>query len=110
VLPAGFSYLGELNRAAAHAKQAGIVPVPQIAVANRVGTIVERLQASREALSTVVARAEESHDDVVAQARLLTSEAADRMAEVREASDALELAVGDDHWPLPKYREMLFPV
>jgi glutamine synthetase len=58
----------------------------------------------------VVARAEESHDDVVAQARLLTSEAADRMAEVREASDALELAVGDDHWPLPKYREMLFPV
>jgi len=24
--------------------------------------------------------------------------------------DALELSVGDDYWPLPKYREMLFPV
>jgi len=24
--------------------------------------------------------------------------------------DALELIVGDDYWPLPKYREMLFPV
>jgi len=25
-------------------------------------------------------------------------------------SDALELIVGDEYWPLPKYREMLFPV
>ena len=25
-------------------------------------------------------------------------------------SDALEVLVGDEHWPLPKYREMLFPV
>jgi glutamine synthetase len=29
---------------------------------------------------------------------------------VRTASDALELALPDDHWPLPKYREILFPV
>jgi glutamine synthetase len=32
------------------------------------------------------------------------------MAEVREACDALELVVGDEFWPLPKYREILFPV
>jgi glutamine synthetase len=32
------------------------------------------------------------------------------MAEVREASDALELSIADEHWPLPRYREMLFPV
>jgi glutamine synthetase len=32
------------------------------------------------------------------------------MAAVREASDALELAISDEQWPLPKYREMLFPV
>ena len=32
------------------------------------------------------------------------------MAEVREASDALELSIADDQWPLPRYREMLFPV
>jgi len=25
-------------------------------------------------------------------------------------SDELELTVGDEYWPLPKYREMLFPV
>ena len=44
------------------------------------------------------------------QAELLTSEGADTMAEVRKVCDALELIVGDDYWPLPKYREMLFPV
>jgi glutamine synthetase len=32
------------------------------------------------------------------------------MAAVRESSDALELLVGDEFWPLPKYREILFPV
>ena len=32
------------------------------------------------------------------------------MADVRRVRDALELLVADDHWPLPKYREMLFPV
>ena len=32
------------------------------------------------------------------------------MAEVREACDAIELAISDEVWPLPRYREMLFPV
>jgi len=41
---------------------------------------------------------------------LLTTEGADTMGEVRKVCDALELIVADDCWPLPKYREMLFPV
>jgi len=32
------------------------------------------------------------------------------MAELRASCDAMELMVPDDQWPLPKYREMLFPV
>jgi glutamine synthetase len=44
------------------------------------------------------------------QATLLTTQGADRMADVRESSDALELVVSDELWPLPKYREMVFPV
>ena len=32
------------------------------------------------------------------------------MAAVRERCDALELVIGDELWPLPKYREMLFQV
>ena len=31
-----------------------------------------------------------------------------RLQQLREAVDALEERVDDDHWPLPSYREMLF--
>jgi glutamine synthetase len=75
-----------------------------------VGELVQELQEFREDLSDVIARAEAKHDDPAGQAQMLTSEGADTMAEVRKVCDALELAVGDDYWPLPKYREMLFPV
>jgi glutamine synthetase len=32
------------------------------------------------------------------------------MAAVRAACDAVEVSIDDELWPLPKYREMLFPV
>jgi glutamine synthetase len=110
VIPAAYSYLSQLTEAAAQAKTAGIAVVPQITTANQVGELVQELQESREDLSDVIARAEAKHDDPAAQAELLTSEGADTMSEVRKACDALELLVSDDCWPLPKYREMLFPV
>ena len=50
------------------------------------------------------------HDALEKQAKLLTSTGADAMAAVRAACDALEVSVADSSWPLPKYREMLFPV
>jgi glutamine synthetase len=50
------------------------------------------------------------HDDPRKQAGFLTSEGARCMDAVRVACDDLELTVGDEYWPLPKYREMLFPV
>ena len=49
-------------------------------------------------------------DDPTKAAMLLTTDGADTMANVRASCDALEVLVADDHWPLPKYREMLFPV
>ena len=55
-------------------------------------------------------KAEHMHEDPTKAAMLLTHEGADIMADVRAACDALEVLVADDVWPLPKYREMLFPV
>jgi glutamine synthetase len=110
VIPAAFSYLSELSNSASKAKGAGIAVVPQVATANTVGELVQELQEFREDLSDVIARAEALHEDPIAQADLLTSEGADTMGEVRKVCDALELCVADDCWPLPKYREMLFPV
>jgi glutamine synthetase len=110
VLPASYSYLGTLSESAANSKTAGITIVPQIAAANDVGKLVESLQKKRDALAAVIEKADGMHDSPEACAKLLTSDGADRMAEVRDLTDKLELVVGDEFWPLPKYREMLFPV
>ena len=110
VVPAGMTYLNQLAAGAADAKAAGITAVPQVALADKVGGIVTELVARRERLQAVIDRAESMHGDPSECAALLTGEGADAMAAVRESADALELVVSDDMWPLPKYREMLFPV
>jgi glutamine synthetase len=110
ILPAAFSYSGSLSTSAAHAVAAGIANVPQIAAANEIGGMIETLRACRDTLATAIQKAEGMHDDPPAQARHLTKAGADAMAAARDASDTLELKVADDLWPLPKYREMLFPV
>jgi glutamine synthetase len=110
VLPAGYAYANALARGAAHAKQAGIARAPQAAAAERLGAMVEALESARGRLGRVAERAAGMHGDPSECGRLLTGEGAGAIAEVRAASDALELALPDDQWPLPKYREMLFPV
>jgi glutamine synthetase len=109
VLPACYSYLNQLAAGAAQARAAGITRVPQAAAAEHVGALVETLQERREALAATLA-AVDGLEDAEAQARRLTTEGAERLRETREACDALEVVVADELWPLPKYREMLFPV
>ncbi|MEX2182525.1 MAG: glutamine synthetase III [Gemmatimonadaceae bacterium] len=110
ILPAAYGYLGELASAAASAKQAGIKLIPQRAAAESTGALVSELQKQVAALHSAIHKAEAMHDDPVKCANFLTSGGADAMAACRELSNKLELTVGDDHWPLPRYREMLFPV
>jgi glutamine synthetase len=110
VLPAAFSYSGELAASAAHAVTAGIKNVPQIDAANEVGALIEALRTRRAELVSAIEKAEELHDDLPKQAKFLTSTGADSMVAAREIADQLELTISDECWPLPKYREMLFPV
>jgi len=110
VLPAAFSYAGDLAESASQAKAAGIKSIPQIDAANKLGASISELQKHRTTLGKVIDKAEGMHDELVKQAELLTSAGADAMQEVRKCSDLLEVSVADDSWPLPKYREMLFPV
>jgi glutamine synthetase len=110
VLPGVLAYHGALAQAAAHAKAAGLTLVPQVWEANHLGELIQQLQDRRAKLAAVIEHAEALHHDPEAQARLLTSEGADRMADVRATTDELELVTGDEYWPLPKYREMLFPM
>jgi glutamine synthetase len=110
VLPAALEYSGSVAASAANAKAAGIKPIPQVEVANKLGASIADLQKHRSALGKVIDKAEGMHDAIEKQAQLLTSDGADAMAEVRRCCDELELSVSDEMWPLPKYREMLFPV
>ena len=110
VLPAAFSYSGSLAEAAAQAKAAGITVIPQIEAANEIGKAIQVLQKARAALGKIIDKADSMHDEPEKLAQLLTSSGADAMAEVRAASDTLEVMIDDERWHLPKYREMLFPV
>ncbi|HEX7937441.1 MAG TPA: glutamine synthetase type III, partial [Gemmatimonadaceae bacterium] len=110
VLPGAFAYSASLIDSAAKAKQAGIKGVPQVEAAAGVGKLIKQVQTQRAALEKLIAKADHMHDDIVAQAQLLTGAVADAMASTRAACDALEVVVDDECWPLPKYREMLFPV
>ena len=110
VLPASLEYAGQLASAAAQAKTAGITVIPQIEGATRIGKMIQELQSARATLGTVIDKAEGMHDALEKQADLLTHDGADAMAAVRACCDALEVSVDDELWPLPKYREMLFPV
>jgi glutamine synthetase len=110
VLPAALDYVGGLAQAAARAKEAGIKVIPQIEPANRIGKVIQELQSARVALGKAIDKAEGMHDELEEQAEFLTHNGADAMAATRAASDALEVLIDDELWPLPKYREMLFPV
>jgi glutamine synthetase len=110
VLPAALAYSGRLAEWAANAKAAGISPIPQTESANKVGRLIQELLESRTALGKVLEKADGLHEKFEKLGELLTHEGADTAARVRACAEALELTLDDDCWPLPKYREMLFPV
>jgi len=110
ILPAAYAYLGTLADAAAKAKQAGIKSVPQKAAAEATGKVVTSLQAKSAALHAAIKKAHSMHEDIAKCAAFLTSGGHDAMGACRELSDKLEVTIGDEYWPLPRYREMLFPV
>jgi glutamine synthetase len=110
VLPAAYAYFGQLAASAGQGKAAGIEVTPVVNAANGVSALIGELRKKSAELGKVIAKAEGMHDHLDKQAEYLTSTGCDTMGEVRAACDALELAVADELWPLPKYREMLFPV
>jgi glutamine synthetase len=110
ILPAALGYAGDLAEAAASAKASGISATAHVTTANEVARLATALQRALVTLRKAIERAEHMHDDPPGAAAFLTSDGADAMSTVREACDALELRVDDSRWPLPRYREMLFPV
>jgi glutamine synthetase len=110
VVPAALAYAGALAASAQAAKGAGIRNVPHVAEADRIGGMVEELDRHRTSLRSLLERVESMHDEPEKLAQLLTRDGRATMEAVRRCCDALEMSLPDESWPLPKYREMLFPV
>jgi glutamine synthetase len=110
VLPAAFSYSSSLLEAVSRAKGARIAAIPQVEAVTALNKVIKELQKHRAALEKVITKADSMHESLEGCAEFLTKQGADTMAAVRASSDALEVLIDDDCWPLPKYREMLFPV
>jgi glutamine synthetase len=65
------------------------------------------LSDARAVLSTAIGSVPGGSE--AAKARYLCDQVVPAMAALREACDALEGLVSDARWPLPRYRELLFP-
>ncbi|MEQ1690445.1 MAG: glutamine synthetase III [Gemmatimonas sp.] len=110
ILPASYAYVGQIAHAAGQGAAAGINMQPLVDAANATTKLITTLQKKRAELVKAIAKAEGLHDDLAAQGAYLTATCCNTMSDVRDAADALELSVGDEFWPVPRYREMLFPV
>jgi glutamine synthetase len=81
-----------------------------VEAATEIGTLEATLRATLADLADTIEEAEGLHDTPAKAAAYLTDEGAAAMLKVREACDALEVRLDDSKWPLPRYREILFPV
>jgi glutamine synthetase len=107
ILPACFSFYGAIASQVASAKTAGIAQIPQTELLTRLGSGIAAAQAKRLKLDQALQKAEGAPGDHE-RAKILSLDVASAMLDLRMSCDELEGWVADDHWPLPKYREMLF--
>jgi len=106
VVPAVSRYHGELARAVAAAKSAGL-EAPQAGRAAQIGSALGRLLEKRDVLVSVFEAISGEEDDFT-KARRVAYELMPAMEAVRAVADELEETSDDAGWPLPRYSEMLF--
>jgi len=110
VMSAAFKYLGVVADAAQKSKAAGLKVNPAAVAATALSKQIADLQKRTAALRAAAEKGDSMHETPGKCAQFLTSTGAECMEAVREVCDSLELTIGDEYWPLPRYREMVFPV
>lgn len=115
VVPAGYEYqkllAGNLNKLVNLARQ-GKVKLDKNALEDQkkhLADIVKKIYYVRRNLQdmqNLLERAQRLHHEQ--RAKLYFEELKPLMEHIRKHADALECVVSDEHWDLPKYREMLF--
>ena len=106
ILPAALKYQKEVGESVSAAKSAGAASPGGLETLSTVVSGINDL--SRAILSLEKAESHGSSGDAYDHAKHIKAEVIPAMLKVREATDALEVVVSDELWPLPTYREMLF--
>ena len=102
--PAAMSYVSDLTQTLERAQSLGVdLETTQVKV------IAEHANAMMTGLAELGgALAREDFESVEAHMKYCADTICGLMETVRTHADALEQEIADEHWPLPKYREMLF--
>jgi glutamine synthetase len=108
ILPASLRYQSELAHTVLRTREAGAAVAGAESTLKEVAELTTRLKDAADKLDKVRGEADNHHGDGLEHARFYRDRVIPVMDSVRAAADALEGVVDDGHWPLPKYREMLF--
>lgn len=111
VLPAAYSYRGELAETAAKLKAISLEAEaePEVRVLTTLTPIVRQLQERVKGLEELVADISDILD-ITKLAIFASDKILPAMEGVRELADALEKIVSDKLWPLPKYTELFLNI
>jgi glutamine synthetase len=107
ILPACMDYCASLAASAGVVAESGFKSRAMQKSLEKVSGLVDQLSDAVDGLETAVAKAQ-GLSKTGPKARSYRDDVIPAMAEVRVASDALEMLVDADVWPLPTYAEMLF--
>ncbi|KAJ2160255.1 hypothetical protein GGF46_002416 [Coemansia sp. RSA 552] len=112
ILPAAFDFRKSLAESAAALKAVGADAAPEVDTLATLTPLVIELQRELVLLAKAAAQLDSHEDDTDAarHAWIAHDDVAPAIARVRDAADALEDAVADKHWPLPKYTELLLTI
>jgi glutamine synthetase len=110
ILPAAMESEGRISSTIAAVKSAreGHPELKQVEYGNRIVSGVTRLLGALDVLDQVRGHAAGTGEDLLVEAKHCRDVMLPAMGEARAAADALEAAMDDTLWPLPKYSEMLF--
>ena len=115
ILPAGYKYEGLLAQnvqSLASLHSTGEIKLEQAALDDHkehLADIVGKIYCVRKRLAEMKKLMAESNTaGPLEKAQLFFEQLKPLMGDIRRHVDELEQVVSDDHWPLPKYREMLF--
>lgn len=107
ILPAVVAYSAQLGNAVREVSAADVNADTQIAMLEKVCSLMTSLQNGIESLEKAAAKAGKI-EDFTKQAEDYKDNVIPAMQAVRKSADKLETIVDADFWPLPSYAEMLF--